>query len=88
MENVISVQDAMAALNVNRASFYARCKKSGVKPVRQGRRSFITQEELECLGSVCMESVWQTSGTDRQQTDKQTLQTDKQTLQTSHLVVI
>jgi len=69
MENVISVQDAMAALNVNRASFYARCKKSGVKPVRQGRRSFITQEELECLGSVCMESVWQTSGTDRQQTD-------------------
>ena len=69
MENVISVQDAMAALNVNRASFYARCKKSGVKPVRQGRRSFITQEELECLGSVCMESVWQTSGADRQQTD-------------------
>ena len=64
MENVISVQDAMAALNVNRASFYARCKKSGVKPVRQGRRSFITQEELECL-----ESVWQTSGADRQQTD-------------------
>ena len=69
MENVISVQDAMAALNVNRASFYARCKKSGIKPVRQGRRSFITQEELECLGSVCMESVWQTSGADRQQTD-------------------
>jgi hypothetical protein len=69
MENVISVQDAMAALNVNRASFYARCKKSGVKPVRQGRRSFITQKELECLGSVCMESVWQTSGSDRQQTD-------------------
>ena len=69
MENVISVQDAMAALNVNRASFYARCKKSGIKPVRQGRRSFITQEELECLGSVCMESVWQTSGSDRQQTD-------------------
>ena len=68
MENVISVQDAMAALNVNRASFYARCKKSGVKPVRQGRRSFITQEELECL-FVCMESVWQTSGADRQQTD-------------------
>ena len=66
MENVISVQDAMAALNVNRASFYARCKKSGIKPVRQGRRSFITQEELECLGSVCMESVWQTSGADRQ----------------------
>ena len=76
MENVISVQDAMAALNVNRASFYARCKKSGVKTVRQGRRAFITQEELECL-----ESVWQTSGADRQQTDKQTLQT-------SHLVVI
>ena len=69
MKNVISVQDAMAALNVNRASFYARCKKSGIKPVRQGRRSFITQEELECLGSVCMESVWQTSGADRQQTD-------------------
>ena len=69
MENVISVQDAMAKLNVNRASFYTRCKKSGVKPVRQGRRSFITQEELECLGSVCTENVWQTSGLDRQQTD-------------------
>jgi hypothetical protein len=69
MEAVISVQDAMAELKVNRASFYARCKKSGIKPVRQGRRSFITQEELACLGSVCMESVWQTSGSDRQQTD-------------------
>ena len=73
MENVISVQDAMAALNVNRASFYARCKKSGIKPVRQGRRSFITQEELECL-----ESVWQTSGADRQQTNsRQTDTSDK-----------
>lgn len=72
MKNVISVQDAMAALNVNRASFYTRCKKSGIKPVRQGRRSFITQEELECLGSVCMESVWQTSGADRQ-SDNQTI---------------
>ena len=69
MEKVISVQDAMAKLNVNRASFYSRCKKSGVKPVRQGRRSFITQEELECLAFVCMESVRQTSGSDRQQTD-------------------
>ena len=69
MEAVISVQDAMAELKVNRASFYARCKKSGVKPVRQGRRSFITQEELECLAFVCMESVRQTSGSDRQQTD-------------------
>ena len=78
MENVISVQDAMAALNVNRASFYARCKKSGIKPVRQGRRSFITQEELECLGSVCMESVWQTSGADRQQTDNRQI-ADRQT---------
>ena len=69
MEAVISVQDAMAELKVNRASFYTRCKKSGVKPVRQGRRSFITQEELECLAFVCMESVRQTSGSDRQQTD-------------------
>ena len=69
MEAIISVQDAMAELKVNRASFYARCKKSGVKPVRQGRRSFITQEELECLAFVCMESVRQTSGSDRQQTD-------------------
>ena len=69
MEAIISVQDAMAELKVNRASFYTRCKKSGVKPVRQGRRSFITQEELECLASVCMESVRQTSGSDRQQTD-------------------
>ena len=75
MEEVISVQDAMADLKVNRASFYARCKKSGIKPTRQGRRSFITQEELESLGSVCLESVRQTSGSDRQQTDKQTLQT-------------
>jgi len=82
MEAVISVQDAMAELKVNRASFYARCKKSGVKPVRQGRRSFITQEELECLAFVCMESVRQTSGSDRQQTDsRQTAdrQTDRQT---------
>ena len=69
MEAIISVQDAMAELKVNRASFYTRCKKSGVKPVRQGRRSFITQEELECLAFVCMESVRQTSGSDRQQTD-------------------
>ena len=69
MEAVIPVQDAMAELKVNRASFYTRCKKSGVKPVRQGRRSFITQEELECLAFVCMESVRQTSGSDRQQTD-------------------
>ena len=69
METVISVQDAMAELKVNRASFYARCKKSGIKPTRQGRRSFITNEDLECLASVCMESVWQTSGADRQQTD-------------------
>ena len=69
MEAVISVQDAMAELKVNRASFYTRCKKSGVKPVRQGRRSFITQEELEYLAFVCMESVRQTSGSDRQQTD-------------------
>ena len=68
MEEVISVQDAMAELKVNRASFYARCKKSGIKPTRQGRRSFITQEELESLGSVCLESVRQTSGSDRQQT--------------------
>ena len=69
MEAIISVQDAMVELKVNRASFYTRCKKSGVKPVRQGRRSFITQEELECLAFVCMESVRQTSGSDRQQTD-------------------
>ena len=69
MEAIISVQDAMAELKVNRASFYTRCKKSGVKPVRQGRRSFITQEELECLAFVCMESVRQTSGSDRQQTN-------------------
>ena len=69
MEAIISVQDAMAELKVNRASFYTRCKKSGVKPVRQGRRSFITQEELECLAFVCMESVRQTSGSDKQQTD-------------------
>ena len=69
METVISVQDAMAELKVNRASFYARCKKSGIKPTRQGRRSFITNEDLECLASVCMESVWQMSGADRQQTD-------------------
>ena len=69
MEAIISVQDAMAELKVNRASFYTRCKKFGVKPVRQGRRSFITQEELECLAFVCMESVRQTSGSDRQQTD-------------------
>ena len=69
MEAVISVQDAMAELKVNRASFYARCKKSGIKPTRQGRRSFITNEDLECLASVCMESVRQTSGLDRQQTD-------------------
>ena len=69
MEAIISVQDAMAELKVNRASFYTRCKKSGVKPVRQGRRSFITQEELGCLAFVCMESVRQTSGSDRQQTD-------------------
>ena len=69
METVISVQDAMAELKVNRASFYARCKKSGIKPTRQGRRSFITNEDLECLASVCMESVCQTSGSDRQQTD-------------------
>ena len=69
MEAIISVQDAMAELKVNRASFYTRCKKSGVKPLRQGRRSFITQEELECLAFVCMESVRQTSGSDRQQTD-------------------
>ena len=69
MEAIISVQDAMAELKVNRASFYTRCKKFGVKPVRQGRRSFITQEELECLAFVCMESVQQTSGSDRQQTD-------------------
>ena len=78
METVISVQDAMAELKVNRASFYARCKKSGIKPTRQGRRSFITNEDLECLASVCMESVCQTSGSDRQQTDnKQTA--DRQT---------
>ena len=69
METVISVQDAMAELKVNRASFYARCKKSGIKPTRQGRRSFITNEDLECLASVCMESVCQTSGSDRQQID-------------------
>ena len=69
MEAIISVQDAMVELKVNRASFYTRCKKSGVKPVRQGRRSFITQEELECLAFVCMESVRQTSGSDRQQTN-------------------
>ena len=69
MEAIISVQDAMAELKVNRASFYTRCKKSGVKPVRQGRRSFITQEELRCLAFVCMASVRQTSGSDRQQTD-------------------
>ena len=69
MEAIISVQDAMVELKVNRASFYTRCKKSGVKPVRQGRRSFITQEELECLAFVCMESVRQTSGSDKQQTD-------------------
>lgn len=69
MEKVISVQDAMAELKINRASFYARCKKSGIKPTRQGRRSFITNEELECLASVCMESVRQTSSLDRQQTD-------------------
>ncbi len=69
MEAIISVQDAMAELKVNRASFYTRCKKFGVKPVRQGRRSFITQDELECLAFVCMESVQQTSGSDRQQTD-------------------
>ncbi|MDA0857118.1 MAG: hypothetical protein O2900_14175 [Proteobacteria bacterium] len=69
MEEVISVQDAMAELKVNRASFYARCKKSGIKPTRQGRRSFITHEELASLGSVCLESVRQTSGSDRQQTD-------------------
>ena len=68
MEAIISVQDAMVELKVNRASFYTRCKKSGVKPVRQGRRSFITQEELECLAFVCMESVRQTSGSDIQQT--------------------
>ena len=78
MEAIISVQDAMAELKVNRASFYTRCKKSGVKPVRQGRRSFITQEELECLAFVCMESVRQTSGSDRQQTaDRQTDTLDK-----------
>ena len=69
MEAIISVQDAMAELKVNRASFYARCKKSGIKPVRQGRRSFITQEELRCLAFVCMASVRHTSGSDRQQTD-------------------
>ena len=86
MEAVISVQDAMAELKVNRVSFYARCKKSGIKPTRQGRRSFITNEDLECLASVCMESVRQTSGLDRQQTDSR--QTDKQTLQTSHRVVM
>ena len=66
MEALISVQDAMAELKVNRASFYARCKKSGIKPTRQGRRSFITNEDLECLASVCMEFVRQTSGLDRQ----------------------
>ena len=64
MEEVISVQDAMAELRVNRASFYNRCKKSGIKPTRQGRRSFITNEDLECLASVR-----QTSCLDRQQTD-------------------
>ena len=80
MENVISVQDAMAALNVNRASFYARCKKSGVKPVRQGRRSFITQEELECL-----ESVWQTSGADKQ-TNRQTDTSDKSSISDLRLI--
>ncbi len=78
MEEVISVQDAMAELKVNRASFYARCKKSGIKPTRQGRRSFITQEELESLGSVCLESVRQTSGSDRQQTDSRQI-VDRQT---------
>ena len=69
----------MAELKVNRASFYARCKKSGIKPTRQGRRSFITNEDLECLASVCMEFVRQTSGLDRQLTDnRQTadIQTD------------
>ena len=79
MEALISVQDAMAELKVNRASFYARCKKSGIKPTRQGRRSFITNEDLECLASVCMEFVRQTSGIDRQLTDnRQTadIQTD------------
>ena len=84
MEAVISVQDAMAELKVNRASFYDRCKKSGIKPTRQGRRSFITNEDLECLASVCMESVRQTSA--GQTADRQ--QTDKQTLQTSHRVVM
>ena len=84
MEAVISVQDAMAELKVNRASFYTRCKKSGVKPVRQGRRSFITQEELECLAFVCMESVRQTSGSDRQQTDsRQTADRQTDTLDKS-----
>ena len=78
METVISVQDAMAELKVNRASFYARCKKSGIKPTRQGRRSFITNEDLECLASVCMEFVRQTSNLDRQQTiDRQTDTSDK-----------
>ena len=78
MEEVISVQDAMAELKVNRASFYARCKKSGIKPTRQGRRSFITNEDLECLASVCPADIRQTSGSDRQQTDSRQT-TDRQT---------
>jgi hypothetical protein len=78
MEQAISVQDAMAELKVNRASFYARCKKSGIKPTRQGRRSFITNEDLEYLASVCLADIRQTSGSDRQQTDSRQT-TDRQT---------
>ena len=67
---------------------YARCKKSGIKPTRQGRRSFITNEDLECLASVCMESVCKTSGSDRQQIDNRQTADRQTTPQTSHLVVI
>lgn len=47
--DTVSVSQAIAALELSRATFYRRCKKIGIEPVRDGVQASITMGEFKQL---------------------------------------